>query len=469
MVEVKIPAPLRPETDDQAKITVEGKTLQGVVEAAVDEYPGLREHLIDDDGNLHQFVNFFKNGTNVRELEGPETGLDGDDTVLVLPAVAGGQQVTNGALSPDELQFYGRHLVLPQVGREGQEKLKHSSALVVGAGGLGAPTLLYLAAAGVGRLGIVDFDEVETSNLHRQILYTHDDVGRKKVEVAKQRLEGLNPHVTIETHDTTLTSDNALDIIEDYDIVLDGTDNFQTRYLTNDACVLLDKPNVYASIFRFEGQASVLNLEDGPCYRCLYPTPPPPGLVPNCAEGGVLGVLPGTMGTLQATEAIKVLLGEGEPLNGELVLYNAMEGSFDSMQISPDPDCPICGEDPEIDELIDYEAFCGLDDGEEQFEGAEVTVEELANNRESVYVLDVREEWEHEIVDLGEDERIPLDELPDRINELPAEEDIIVHCKSGGRSAKATELLRSVGLDAYNLVGGIDAWTEKVETEKPSY
>jgi adenylyltransferase/sulfurtransferase len=408
----------------------------------------------------------------VRELEGPDTGLDEDDEVLVLPAVAGGDP-TNPShlpnLSQEELRFYGRHLILPQVGREGQQELKSSSAIVVGAGGLGAPTLLYLAAAGVGRIGIVDPDVVNASNLHRQILYDYEDEGRKKVEVAKERLEGLNPHIEIETYDTRLTSDNALAILEDYDVVLDGTDNFPTRYLTNDACVLLDKPNVHASIFRFEGQASVFWADEGPCYRCLYPEPPPPGLVPNCAEGGVLGVLPGTLGVLQATEAVKLLLDEGEPLTGRLVLYNAMEGSFDEVDINADPECPVCGDDPEVTELVDYQAFCGIT--QEEDESAELTVQQLADRlgEEELHVLDVREDWERDIVKIDGSEHIPLDDLPDEVSQLPAEKDVVVYCKSGGRSAKATELLRSVGLNAFNLQGGTDAWVQQIETDKQAY
>jgi len=472
MVTVKIPAPLRSETDDNAEITVEADTLQEAVAAAIEAYPGLEKHLVDDDGDLNRFVNFFKNGTNVRELEGPDTGLDEDDEVLVLPAVAGGDP-TNPShlpnLSQEELRFYGRHLILPQVGREGQQELKSSSAIVVGAGGLGAPTLLYLAAAGVGRIGIVDPDVVNASNLHRQILYDYEDEGRKKVEVAKERLEGLNPHIEIETYDTRLTSDNALAILEDYDVVLDGTDNFPTRYLTNDACVLLDKPNVHASIFRFEGQASVFWTDEGPCYRCLYPEPPPPGLVPNCAEGGVLGVLPGTLGVLQATEAVKLLLDEGEPLTGRLVLYNAMEGSFDEVDINADPECPVCGDDPEVTELVDYQAFCGIT--QEEDESAELTVQQLADRlgEEELHVLDVREDWERDIVKIDGSEHIPLDDLPDEVSQLPAEKDVVVYCKSGGRSAKATELLRSVGLNAYNLQGGTDAWVQQIATDKQAY
>lgn len=480
MVKVRIPAPLRPKADDQSEVSLEASSLDEAVRSLVAAYPELEDNLLDDDGELQQFVNYFVNGTNVKELDGAKTSLDDEDTVLVLPAVAGGdtsQAGTNGEggigpeLSQEELRFYGRHLILPEVGQEGQKRLKDASAIVIGAGGLGAPTLFYLAAAGVGRIGIVDPDVVNASNLHRQILYTYEDEGRKKVDAAKERLEGLNPHITVQTYDERLTSDNALEILEGYDVVLDGTDNFPTRYLTNDACVILGTPNVHASIFRFEGQASVFWADEGPCYRCLYPQPPPPGLVPSCAEGGVLGVLPGTLGVLQATEAIKILLGKGSPLTGRLVLYNALEASFDEVKISKDPDCPVCSEDPEVTELIDYEQFCGIADQEQQMQGQEITVQELAQAQDDdgILLLDVREGWERDIVTIDGSEHIPLDDLPDRVSELPQEKDIVAYCKMGGRSAKATEFLRSVGLSAFNLKGGVDAWTEEIETEKPTY
>ncbi len=478
MVKVRIPAPLRPKADDNSEIDVPADRVDEAVHQLVETYPDLRENLLDEEDELQRFVNFFVNGTNIKELDGPQTELGDTDTVLVLPAVAGGAPGgTNGAqglpeLDQEELRFYGRHLILPDVGQEGQRRLKASSALVVGAGGLGAPTLLYLAAAGVGRIGIVDPDIVNASNLHRQILYAHEDEGDKKVHAAKRRLESLNPHVTIEAHDTRLTSENALDLVDEYDVVVDGTDNFPTRYLTNDACVITDTPNVHASIFRFEGQASVFwPNEQGPCYRCLYPQPPPPGLVPSCAEGGVLGVLPGTLGVLQATETLKILLGEGSPLTGRLILYSAREASFDEVDIQKDPECPVCGDDPEITELIDYEAFCGLRDQEDEMDGQEITVEELAEERarEDLVVLDVREGWERDIVRIEDSEHVPLDDLPDRVSELPPDKDIVAYCKSGARSAKATQFLRSVGLSAYNLEGGVDAWAREIEPHKSTY
>lgn len=477
MVKVRLPAPLRPKADDQSEVQVSAGRVDEAIEGLVDTYPELRENLLDEDDELQRFVNFFVNGTNIKELDGPRTEIGEEDTMLVLPAVAGGSPRTNGSEAPhkldqEELRFYGRHLILPGVGQEGQKRLKASSALVIGAGGLGSPTLLYLAAAGVGRIGIVDPDTVNASNLHRQVLYAYEDEGEKKVEAAKRRLEALNPHVTIEAHDAYFTSENALGLVEDYDVVIDGTDNFPARYLTNDACVLAGKPNVHASIFRFEGQASVFWPEnEGPCYRCLYPQPPPPGLVPSCAEGGVLGVLPGTLGVMQATEAIKLLLGEGTSLKGRLVLYDAREGSFEEVAIQPNADCPVCGDDPEITELIDYEAFCGIKDEEDSMNGHQMTVETLSERRgeEGLIVLDVREGWERDIVRIEDSLHVPLADLPDQVNELPVDKDIVAYCKMGGRSAKATEFLRSVGLDAYNLEGGVDAWTERIEPSKPTY
>ena len=392
------------------------------------------------------------------------------------------------ALSSDELQRYSRHLTLPEFGREGQEKLKNSSVLLVGAGGLGSPAATYLAAAGVGRIGLADFDEVEASNLQRQILYGTSDVGRPKLDAAAERLNDLNPHVEIERHEVRLTSDNALGIIDDYDVVADGTDNFPTRYLVNDACVMTGTPNVYASIFRFEGQVSVFGTEDGPCYRCLYEEPPPPGLVPSCAEGGVLGILPGFIGTLQATEVIKLLTGIGEPLIGRLLMTDALNMDFRTVNVPTNPDCPVCGEDPTVTELIDYEAFCGIpQDNDASTNGTadadvsesddaipETSVHALKHRRDAgdaPFVLDVREPYEAEIASIDADQLIPVDELADRLHELEADpdEEVVVHCRSGGRSAKATRLLREKGYNASNLDGGVLAWSDEIDPDVPQY
>ena len=383
------------------------------------------------------------------------------------------------ALSTDEVQRYGRHLTLSEVGKAGQEKLKASSVLIVGAGGLGSPAAMYLAAAGIGRIGLVDFDTVEASNLQRQLLHGTSDVGRSKLASARDRLQDLNPHVEVELHETRLTSENALDIVDGYDIVADGTDNFPTRYLINDACVLTGTPNVYASIFRFEGQVSVFATPEGPCYRCAYPEPPPPGLVPSCAEGGVLGVLPGLVGTLQATEVIKMLLGIGDPLIGRLLLIDTLPMTFRTLKIQKNPDCPVCGENPTQTELIDYEAFCGIpaQNGTDDPMATvpETTVTDLHARREagtSPFVLDVRKPREAEIASLDADQLIPVDELPDRLEELNATKDdeIVIHCRSGARSAKATQLLLDHGYtDVKNLAGGILAWSEEIDSSVPQY
>ena len=375
-------------------------------------------------------------------------------------------------LTPEEIQRYSRHLMLPEMGIEGQERLKESSVLCIGAGGLGSPMALYLAAAGIGRLGMVDFDVVEFSNLQRQIIHTTSDVGRSKLASARDKLESINPNVKVEAHETRLSSENALELFRNYDIIADGTDNFPTRYLVNDACVLTGKPNVYGSIFRFEGQASVFGVPGGPCYRCLYPEPPPPGLVPSCAEGGVLGVLPGLVGTIQATEAIKLLLGIGRPLVGRLLLFDALELKFREVRLRPDPGCPICGEHPTIDRLIDYEQFCGVGQVEEE-EVAEVTVTQLRQELEAgrdLVVLDVRNPYEIDICRLEGSVVIPLPVLMNRVDELDPEKEMVVHCRSGVRSATAIRQLQGRGFSKMrNLKGGILAWAEEIDPSMPSY
>ena len=362
---------------------------------------------------------------------------------------------------------------MPEVGMEGQRRLKEASVLIIGAGGLGTPAATYLAAAGVGRIGIVDFDVIEESNLHRQVLYSEDDLGRSKADVIREKLAKVNPHVAVETHKLRLDSSNALEILKDYDVVLDGTDNFPTRYLVNDACVLLRKPNVYASVFRFDGQASVFHAEDGPCYRCLYPEPPPPGLVPSCAEGGVLGVLPGILGSLQAVQAINLILGSGRSLAGRLLLFNATDLSFAELSVGKDPRCPICGPNPKITGLIDYEAFCGLEEGiglDVEREVTPGTLKGWLDRREDVVVLDVREPFEAQICTIQNSRLIPLDELPRRVNELDTADEIVVYCRSGARSARAVQFLLSLGFTkAKNLKGGILAWGRDVDPEIQIY
>jgi adenylyltransferase/sulfurtransferase len=378
-------------------------------------------------------------------------------------------------LSNEEIARYSRHLIMPEVALDGQKKLKSAKVLTIGAGGLGAPLAMYLAAAGVGTIGIVDFDVVDESNLQRQIIHGTKDVGRKKMESARDTIKDINPNVEVIEFEEALSSENALDIFKDFDIIVDGTDNFPTRYLVNDACVLLGKPNVYGSIFRFEGQASVFWAEHGPCYRCLYPEPPPPGLVPSCAEGGVLGILPGAIGVVQATETVKLILGAGESLVGRLMLYDALGMSFREMKLRKDPNCPVCGENPTVTELIDYEAFCGIPQAaaaEKENGVPEITVSELKKKMENgsdTYVLDVREPHEYEVANIGVP-LIPLGELPNRMSELNQNDEIAVHCKTGGRSAKAVKLLQDAGFaNVYNVKGGITAWSEEIDSSVPKY
>ena len=381
---------------------------------------------------------------------------------------------TNISLSKDEVLRYSRHLIMPEVGMEGQLKLKAAKVLCIGAGGLGSPLALYLAAAGVGTIGIVDFDVVDFTNLQRQIIHTTADVGRKKLDSAEDKLKALNPNVNVVRYDTRLSSANALEIFREFDIVIDGTDNFPTRYLVNDACVLTGKPNVYGSIFRFEGQVSVFGMEDGPCYRCLYPEPPPPGLVPSCAEGGVLGILPGLVGVMQATEAIKLILGAGDPLVGRLLLVDSLAMKFRELKLRKNPDCPVCGTHRTINQLIDYNEFCGIRGEEKPVDNQvpTISVEELKRRKdagEDVFVLDVREPHEYQICNI-QGYLIPLNDLPKRVHELDSSREIVAHCRSGVRSAKAVEFLRQSGFTKIrNLTGGILAWADKIDPSMPKY
>jgi len=377
-------------------------------------------------------------------------------------------------LNNDEILRYSRHLIMPEVGMEGQQKLKAARVLCIGAGGLGSPLALYLAAAGVGTLGIVDFDVVDYTNLQRQIIHTTADVGRKKLDSAADKLKAINPFLNLRTFETKLTSENALAFFNEFDIIADGTDNFPTRYLVNDACVLTGKPNVYGSIFRFEGQASVFATEEGPCYRCLYPEPPPPGLVPSCAEGGVLGILPGLVGVMQATEVIKLILGKGEPLIGRLLLIDALGMKFRELKLRKNPDCPVCGKNPTVTQLIDYNEFCGIRGEEKPVETGvvEMQVEELKRRLdagEDLFVLDVREPHEYQICNIG-GHLIPLGDLPKRVSELDSSREIVAHCRSGVRSAKAVNFLQQAGFKkVHNLAGGILAWADRVDPKMPKY
>ena len=379
-------------------------------------------------------------------------------------------------LSNEEILRYSRHLIMPEVGMEGQLKLKQAKVLLIGAGGLGAPLGLYLAAAGVGKLGLVDFDVVDFTNLQRQVIHSTSTVGKPKLDSARERLSGLNPHIEIATYETALSSQNALDLFRDYDIIADGTDNFPTRYLVNDACVLLGKPNVYGSIFRFEGQASVFATEDGPCYRCLYPEPPPPGLVPSCAEGGVLGILPGLIGVVQATEVVKLIMGNGSSLVGRLLLYDALEMKFRELKLRKNPECPICGPNRTIHALIDYNQFCGITPepppppGLTEFELNPQDVKEKIDRREEFYLLDVREPHEVQICTIPGSHLIPLGQVTARVNELNSADEIVVYCRSGKRSGQAVEFLKKAGFrKVKNMRGGILAWSDQVDPSVPKY
>jgi adenylyltransferase/sulfurtransferase len=501
MATIIIPTALRQYTEHRSEVSISGSTVDEVLAALATSYPELRGQLYNDEGKLRNFVNIYVNEDDVRYLQRGITPVSSGDTISIIPAIAGGsvdfslrgsrdgsetrvsspqpQPEVDPELSHAEIRRYSRHLIVPEVGLEGQKKLKASSVLLIGAGGLGSPLALYLAAAGVGRIGIVDFDVVDESNLQRQVLHGTSAVGTSKLESARARILDINPHVRVETYNSPLTSENALQILRPYDVIVDGTDNFPTRYLVNDACVLLGKPNVYGSIFRFEGQASVFWARaggegQGPCYRCLYPEPPPPGLVPSCAEGGVLGILPGTIGTIQATEAIKLLLGIGKPLVGRLLLYNALDMEFRELRLRKDPNCPVCGEHPTVTQLIDYQQFCGIDPRTERGEtDRDITPRELRqrlDRGDRLVLVDVRELNEWNLVRLEGARLIPVNAIPQRVHELSTADELVLYCKSGTRSARALGQLREMGFrKLWNLQGGINAWAEQVDPSLPRY
>jgi adenylyltransferase/sulfurtransferase len=470
--QVLIPSALRRFVGARESVEIQAETVGELLSLLVAQHRDLEKHLFDEGGRLRSFVNVYVNDEDVRYLQRDDTPLKAGDVVSIIPSIAGGAPKPNvygvEGLSPEEIRRYSRHLIMPEVAVDGQLKLKRARVLLIGVGGLGAPAGLYLTAAGVGRIGMVDFDVVDYTNLQRQVTFGTRDVGRKKLEAARDRLADLNPEVEFVLHEARLTSGNALEIIGGYDIVVDGTDNFPTRYLVNDACVLSGVPYVYGSIFRFEGQASVFATRDGPCYRCLYPSPPPPGLVPSCAEGGVLGVLPGIVGAIQANEAIKWILQTGTSLSGRLLLFDALKVSFREVKLHKNPDCPACGAHASIRELIDYDAFCGVRGEEESSEMAvpEIRARELKRRLdagEEVFVLDVREPHEYRICNLG-GTLIPLGELAARVHELDSARDIVVHCRTGVRSAQAVEFLRDAGFErVWNLKGGIHAWSDEVD------
>jgi adenylyltransferase/sulfurtransferase len=484
MAKILIPTPLRQFADKKDSVQLTGSTVGEVLKSLTSEYTDLRRHLYNDEGKLRSFVNVYVNDEDIRYLNKEATPLADGDTVSIVPSIAGGSAVAAppappATLSKDEILRYSRHLIMPEVGMEGQLKLKAAKVALIGTGGLGAPLGMYLAAAGVGRIGLVDFDVVDFTNLQRQVIHGTKDVGKKKLDSAAETMLDINPYVEIDRHEVALTSENALDILKDYDIVVDGTDNFPTRYLVNDACVLLKKPNVYGSIFRFEGQATIFAYPGGPCYRCLYPEPPPPGLVPSCAEGGVLGILPGTVGLIQATETVKLILGIGEPLIGRLVLYDALAMRFRELKLRRNPECPVCGDHPTIRKLIDYQEFCGIPNQQHQeapmaggIDGdIEPTEVKAKIDRGDRFVLiDVREPHEYQICNIPQAKLIPLGDLPKRVNELDSADEIVAHCKSGMRSAKAVDFLKQAGFKKVrNMKGGILAWSDKVDPSVPKY
>ncbi len=474
-IKIFIPTALRQYAGGSDAVAVEAATVGEALARLVHAHAPLKKHLYGDDGRLRSFVNVYLNDEDIRYGEGEGTALKEGDTLSIIPSIAGGADAAPAPdLSQEELLRYSRHLMLPEVGVDGQKRLKAAKVLLIGAGGLGSPLGLYLAAAGVGRIGLVDFDVVDSSNLQRQIIHGTKDVGRSKLASARERIEDVNPNVAVTTYETRLSSENALEIVADYDIVIDGTDNFPTRYLVNDACVLLGKPNVYGSIFRFEGQASVFATGEGPCYRCLYPEPPPPGLVPSCAEGGVLGVLPGIVGTIQANEAIKIIIGKGEPLIGRLLLFDALKMRFREFRVRKNPECPVCGTNPTITGLIDYEEFCGVPTAAAApvAEG-EISVQDLKarlDRGERVVLIDVREPYEAQICRIAGARLIPLREVASRLGELDPSQEIVVHCRTGQRSERAAAFLKDRGFrSVLNLRGGIDAWARDVDPTMPRY
>jgi sulfur-carrier protein adenylyltransferase/sulfurtransferase len=473
-VTIVIPTPLRQFAGGQSEVEVTGATVGEALDNLTTAHGELKKHLYNDGGNLRNFVNVYVGDEDIRELDGTDTEIKDGAEILIVPSIAGGNTSAEAKaasdlpeLTKDEYARYSRHLILPEVGLEGQKKLKAARVLMIGTGGLGSPLGLYLTAAGIGTIGLVDFDVVDESNLQRQIIHGTKDVGRPKIASAQDRLKDINPNVNIEAHETKLTSENALELFKDFDVVVDGTDNFQTRYLVNDASVLTGKPNVYGSIFRFEGQASVFWAEKGACYRCLYPEPPPPGLV--------LGVLPGIVGTIQANEVIKVILGAEGILLNRLLLFDAWKMRFRELKLRKNPDCPLCGTNPTIKELVDYEEFCGLrQPAQEKAPLEEITATELNDlikNNPETQIIDVREPHEYEIAKIPNTKLIPLAQVVSRAKEIDSSRTAIIHCKAGGRSAKAIEALKEAGYAGrlLNLKGGITAWSDEVDQNVPKY
>lgn len=482
-VTVLIPTTLRSFTNRRSEIELEGNNVREVIRALADEYPETKNAIFEEDGTPRAFINIFVGDSNIKGLQGFDTPVKDGDEIMLIPAIAGGKaedsvisEDRKESLTNDEITRYSRHLLLREVGVKGQKKLKAAKVLIVGLGGLGAPLAQYLAAAGVGTIGLVDFDEVEASNLQRQVIHGSRDLGRPKVASAKDSIRAINPLVKVETYNLLLTKENALDIIGEYDIVADATDNYKARYLINDACVLLGKPDVFGAMYQFEGQTSVYYAKEGPCYRCIYQTPPPPGLVPSCAEGGVVGVLPGIIGTIQANEIIKLIVGGGQPLMGRLLTLDAWKMKFRELKLEKDPNCPICGKNPVITELeeYDYEEFCGLKKQEEEEPVEAIEARELKkrlDEGEKITIIDVREPHERAIVKFPDAKVIPIGQLARRQNELNPDIDTVFICKEGKRSVLAINTLREAGYKGkmYNLKDGINTWAKEVDKSMPQY
>lgn len=466
---LRIPSPLRRFTNGESSIDVNGGSVEQILEELFSSHPDIKGHLVEDDGCLRNFVNIFIEGEDIRQRGGMNAEVPDGSDVRIIPSIAGG----SANLSPEEFIRYSRHLSLPEVGIEGQKKIKSAKILVVGAGGLGSPVALYLAAAGVGTIGMVDFDVVDESNLQRQVLFGMEQIGKSKLQSAEERLKNLNPYTKINLHEVALSSENALDIIKNYDIVVDGTDNFPTRYLVNDACVILGKPNVYGSIYRFDGQVSVFNYDSGPCYRCLYSSPPPPNLVPSCAEGGVLGVLPGIIGTMQANETLKLILDIGEPMVGRFLLFDALTFEFSELKIQKNDACAVCSDNPSVTKLIDYKQFCGVDSVAHKIDYEEMGVTELdklLKNGSSPTIIDVREEFELEISKIDGAMHIPMNQVPKRLEELNPDNEYVVMCRTGVRSSQICEFLSNQNFRSVaNLTGGINEWAKKIDSSLPIY
>lgn len=483
-VTVLIPTTLRIFTNQRSEIELDGTTVEEVLAALSDEYPETKKALFDESGQLRSFINIFVNENNIKNLQGYQTTVKDGDEIMLIPAIAGGAPTDSvlgdrkgEKLTNQEIQRYSRHLLLKEVGVKGQKRLKAAKVLIVGLGGLGAPLAQYLAAAGVGTIGLMDFDEVEESNLQRQVIHGTRDIGRPKVASAKDSIRQINPLVKVEVYNYPLTAENALDIIEEYDVVADASDNYQTRYLVNDACVLLGKPDVFGAMYQFEGQATVYYGKEGPCYRCMYPAPPPPGLVPSCATGGVVGVLPGIIGTIQANEVIKLIVGGGDPLIGRLVTFDSWHMKWRELKICKDPNCPVCGNNPTITELeeYDYEDFCGIKQQEEENEAVEgIEAKELKrrlDEGEKITLIDVREPHERAIVMFLDAKAIPIGQLARRQNELDPTVDTVFICKEGKRSILAVNTLREAGYKGkmFNLKDGTNAWARDVDPSFPQY